>query len=252
MDYLTGEHISFSIFYLLPICLAAWCGGRALGMAFSVGCAVLWCVIDINSSLAFNGWFVEIWNAGVRLGFFVIVTASITAIRAALQNERRLSRTDSLTQLSNARSFLECLRLEIERSRRYNHPLSLGYLDLDDFKAVNDNLGHAAGDRLLQTVAEVLAGCLRVTDVAGRMGGDEFAVLLPETEGAEAELIFARIRERLAGAATEGGWPVGFSAGIVTFAAPAQDAEAAMHAADELMYEVKRAGKNNVRQVTSG
>ena len=95
---------------------------------------------------------------------------------------RASSRSDPLTGVANSRVFLELLKREIARARRYKRPLTLAYLDLDNFKSVNDILGHAMGDKVLQTVVSTVNANIRVTDVVGRLGGDEFVLLLPETD----------------------------------------------------------------------
>ncbi|HTC77354.1 MAG TPA: diguanylate cyclase, partial [Terriglobales bacterium] len=109
------------------------------------------------------------------------VRASEEQLAAALAAEKELSRSDPLTGLPNRRAFYEVALAEADRARRYRHPLSLAYLDVDNFKQVNDDYGHDAGDELLVRVAEVLRRNLRNNDIVARLGGDEFAMLLPET-----------------------------------------------------------------------
>ncbi len=245
-DYLTGEGINFSIFYLFPISLSTWRYGRRVGVFFCVCCVAAWGILDLSSSTTFHGWPIEIWNTCVRFAFFLVICYDAAALNDALQKERRLSRLDGLTWLANNRHFLERLEEEVERSRRYGHPFSLVYLDLDNFKAVNDQFGHAVGDRLLQEVARCLTDGLRHTDLAGRLGGDEFAVLLPETSDVDGKMIMQRIGSALTRVASVNDWPVGFSAGLVYFTSPVADAETAIRAADNLMYNVKQRGKNDV------
>jgi diguanylate cyclase (GGDEF)-like protein len=126
---------------------------------------------------------------------------------------------------------------------RYGHPLVLAYIDIDNFKAVNDSRGHAEGDRILRSVAATLTESVRSTDLVGRLGGDEFALLLPETAEAGAEAVLAKVRAHLEGAAAGGSWPIGFSIGAAAFAVSPPDLEAAIGLADSLMLSVKREGK---------
>jgi diguanylate cyclase (GGDEF)-like protein len=119
---------------------------------------------------------------------------------------------------------------------------------VDDFKQVNDHLGHSAGDRLLRTVADTIRENVRGIDVVARLGGDEFAILMPETDGAAAGVVVRRVRRRLLDAARAGGWPVTFSIGVVTFDTPPASCDEMLQAADDLMYAAKRHGKNAIRQ----
>ncbi len=115
------------------------------------------------------------WNEGIRFSFFVIVSYLISLQRQAYQKEQRLARIDGFTGIHNRRFFREVLGLEIERSRRYNTALALVYLDLDNFKAVNDRFGHREGDRLLKILAYQLRTTLRANDMVGRLGQCMFA-----------------------------------------------------------------------------
>ncbi|MDZ7706719.1 MAG: GGDEF domain-containing protein [Trueperaceae bacterium] len=157
---------------------------------------------------------------------------------------RCIAAADNLTGLANRGWFLENLVREVERAQRYVHPLTIGYIDIDDFKAVNDTYGHQAGDRLLQRIARTLQEHVRDVDLAGRLGGDEFMLLLPETGPENARATIERLSEALRSATRDEGYPVTFSVGVLTFASPPDDPSAAIVQADELMYEVKRKGKD--------
>ena len=161
----------------------------------------------------------------------------------ALDNEKSLSRSDHLTHLANRRAFEESLDMECKRSRRYNRPITLVYMDLDDFKQVNDGRGHQTGDQVLAAVAEALRSSLRATDTVARLGGDEFAILLPETDAQVAPVIMKKLNAVLQGLVQRTRWPVGFSFGVVSFPAPLDSPEAMLAVADKLMYEAKRTGK---------
>ena len=123
----------------------------------------------------------------------------------------------------------------------------MAYLDIDDFKVVNDRQGHARGDALLVILATTLRGATRAVDVVGRLGGDEFGLLLVETDGPAAEALLARIRSALATAIAANGYAVTFSIGAATFLSPPRSVDEMMLPADQLMYEAKRAGKDAVR-----
>jgi len=167
-------------------------------------------------------------------------------LQAALESEKNLSRVDFLTGIPNRRMFHQALTLEGKRSRRYGRPITLIYIDVDNFKHLNDHYGHATGDELLKTIGGTLETSVRSTDMAARLGGDEFAVLLPETDEASAGVIVAKLRQNLQGAIGPKGWPVTFSFGVVTFPIALDSMEEMIKRADEFMYEAKRGGKSAV------
>jgi len=167
-------------------------------------------------------------------------------LQAALESEKNLSRVDFLTGIPNRRMFHQALTLEGKRSRRYGRPLTLIYIDVDNFKHLNDHYGHATGDELLKTIGSTLELSVRSTDMAARLGGDEFAVLLPETDESNAGVIVAKLRQNLQMAIAPKGWPVTFSFGVVTFPIALDSMEEMIKRADEFMYEAKRGGKSAV------
>jgi diguanylate cyclase (GGDEF)-like protein len=142
--------------------------------------------------------------------------------------------------------------MELERARRHGRPLTLAFIDADDFKYVNDALGHAEGDALLITVAQTLRGSTRAVDAVARLGGDEFALLLPETDGDTARTLLHRLRATLGEAMERHGWRVGFSVGAATFVEPPASADLLMARADELMYEAKKTAKGSMRLAVVG
>jgi diguanylate cyclase (GGDEF)-like protein len=161
----------------------------------------------------------------------------------ALDNEKSLSRSDYLTGLANRRAFEESFDMECKRSRRYNRPITLVYMDLDNFKQVNDGQGHQTGDEVLVAVAASLRTNLRATDCVARLGGDEFAILLPETGEEAAQIIMRKLESVLQRLLADKNWPIGFSFGVVTFPVPLDSLEAMLQRADKLMYEAKQGGK---------
>ena len=155
-----------------------------------------------------------------------------------------LSETDPLTGLLNARGFGARLQAETRRSKRYREPLSLLFLDLDGLKEINDRYGHRAGSDGLRDVGSLIRGELRETDTAARWGGDEFTIIAPNTNKAEALTLAERIRARIARQA-----PMTASIGIATLDSEngvPVDAYAVLRDADAAMYEAKRRGKNTV------
>jgi two-component system, cell cycle response regulator len=161
-----------------------------------------------------------------------------------------LSHTDALTGLPNRRALGEHIRDELLRSIRYRVPTSLLLLDVDGLKQVNDKLGHAAGDQVIRSVAAAIRQTLRATDFGARWGGDEFAIVAPNTTSEAARHSAERLIQRLADQHSEGGHPATVSVGIATFdpaRATSTDPESLVSAADEALYVAKANGKNRVQ-----
>ena len=167
-----------------------------------------------------------------------------------VQRAEALSVIDDLTRLFNYRYLHQSLRREIKRSSRHDRPISLIFLDLDGFKEVNDTYGHLAGSKALVEVGAVLKESSRETDVVARFGGDEFAVVLPETGITGALAVAARLRERLTSSRflTTDGMSVRLTAsiGVATLPDVAGTAEELLRAADKAMYRVKASGKDGI------
>lgn len=169
------------------------------------------------------------------------------ALSASLEREHRLARTDTLTGAANSRHFLGRLEQEMERTRRYQRPFSVAYIDLDNFKLVNDSQGHGAGDLVLCEVAACVHRHVRESDLLARLGGDEFSLLLPETDDVAAFAAMTKLHHQLQAEMHTHGWPVTFSVGVLTCHAVPESSQCIISTVDKLMYEVKRAGKNALR-----
>ena len=166
-----------------------------------------------------------------------------------MQKLQKLATTDGLTKLYNSRSFYSQLELEVDRYNRYKHPLSLLLLDIDNFKEFNDNFGHLEGDKVLVRFSQIIKSCLRTNDSAYRYGGEEFTVILPETNGDEAKTVAQRIRSSLE---TEKFKPIPdrnakitISIGVTQYF-PKEELSAFIRRADKAMYLSKKNGRNRV------
>jgi diguanylate cyclase (GGDEF)-like protein len=135
----------------------------------------------------------------------------------------------------------------LHRARRYPHPLTVVYMDLDNFKAVNDHFGHEVGDKLLRMITKIINRNIRSTDAVARLGGDEFALLLPETNGASAGRVIEKLHAQLLAAMKKNGWPVTFSIGVVTFLSQPESVDTMIKLVDDLMYAAKESGKNQIK-----
>jgi diguanylate cyclase (GGDEF)-like protein len=247
IDYQTGEEISVAVFYLVPVALVTWFVGKRAGVFISGLSGVTWFIADWTAGHIYSHPLILYWNAIATLAFFLAFAFALSAVKRALEAAKRSARTEPLTGISNSRAFSEVVSREIDRARRYSHSLSFAYIDLDDFKAINDRFGHSVGDILLQAVAHSIKKDIRETDTVARLGGDEFAILLPETGPKAARLFIERIRDRLTHDVQEHGWPVTFSIGVVTFMRPPIDVNEAIRIADTLMYSAKNSGKNTIK-----
>ena len=243
-DQVTGADVSFTLLYLGPIGFATWFVSLPAGVCLSLASALAALVVDIASRKVPLALPVMTWNFGVQLGVFLALVALLAALRRRLEAEQQLARTDPVTGLSNRRAFLEMATVEIERARRTGRPLTVAYLDADDFKAVNDEYGHAQGDAVLLAAASTLRGETRAVDGVARLGGDEFGLLLVDTDGPTARVLLQRLRGALLETMARNGCRVTFSIGAATFAAPPRSLDEMLCHADQLMYDAKRSGKD--------
>jgi diguanylate cyclase (GGDEF)-like protein len=246
IDHITGFELSFSIFYLVPISLASWYHSRVSGIFICIFSSIVWLFVDYSSGHHYSSAAIPIWNAIVRFGFFIWTAYLLSALKTRLQNEQKLARTDQLTGIMNASAFKESAKIYIDLAIRNNHSIALGYIDLDNFKTINDTRGHTEGDQVLKIVAAEMTDSVRTVDLIARLGGDEFAILLPETDYTGAQIVFNKIRERLTQAVKREGWSVGFSIGVAIFKQVPDSTDSAVKVADALMYRVKSAGKNQI------
>lgn len=221
-------------------------------VALAGAASAIWLTVDITSGNQYSYDVIRYWNAGVRLGFFIVTSSLLASLREHLRIEEGLARRDSLTGVLNSRAFGEASQSLFDLARRHQRPLALGYVDFDNFKLVNDSLGHAEGDRVLQSLARAMSERLRQTDLIGRLGGDEFAILLPDTDADGAATLFATMRTSAAAEIEKNRWPVSLSVGVVTFRAGPPPFEEALQLADALMYSVKSEGKNGLAMRPDG
>ena len=246
-DYYIGQNFSSALFYVIPVLGVAWYVGLRWGLAIS---------FLSGAGLMLTDWlfradrhpFIAFWNAVFPFVFFILLVLLISTLKDALARELETSRVDPLIGLYNRRYFDELAGVEIERARRYDHPLSLAFIDVDNFKAVNDTLGHKKGDELLTALAGVFKRDLRSSDQVARFGGDEFVIMLPEAGGTDAARAMSKVKRDVAVTAEGNGWPVTLSMGLVTYKGPPPALDEIVKEADALMYSVKDGGKDNMAQ----
>jgi diguanylate cyclase (GGDEF)-like protein len=241
MDLLVPSGLELPFLYILPIAFTTWFAGKQMGMLVSVICTLF-----LSHNYLKFGVIVGALDILSAFGFFLVFVLMLVRIRDLLELESTLSRTDPLTGVMNTRAFSEIVGYEIMRLQRENSPYSLVYLDVDNFKVVNDLYGHTKGDELLKAVASCLTENLRKTDIVARMGGDEFTIFYPATGQAPAKVITQKIKEKLDDLSEANAWPTTISMGVVTCTSGKCELEGIVTVADKLMYEVKNTGKNDV------
>lgn len=254
IDHLTGFELSFSVFYLIPTSIAAWYGSRRMGYAISLLAAATWMTVETTSGQPYSQSWILLWNTAVRLAFFSLVAYLLAELKAQLKRQRELAITDNLTGLLNRAGFFEHATVVVNTASRYGHAIAVAFIDLNGFKSINDNMGHSQGDRALKTIGGLLGRAGRKSDVIARFGGDEFVVLLPDTNLTGAEAYFTKLQLELQREIHEHGWTgLGSSIGAVVFETAPGDIDDALRRADDLMYRVKQSGKTGtiVEEATS-
>jgi len=216
-DHITGYEISFSIFYFIPILISAWFASRFSAIVISILSAVSWYIADTASEHIYSTFLIPIWNAIMRLGVFVCIAYFAAGFRRELDVGKILSRTDSLTGVLNARYFNELVTVEVGRAVRFNRPVTIAYIDIDNFKQVNDEFGHSEGDALLCLIAKTVKQNIRGYDIVARFGGDEFVILFPETSQEQAAAAVEKIKGHLTKAVRKYAKIISFSIGVVTY-----------------------------------
>jgi diguanylate cyclase (GGDEF)-like protein len=247
LDQLESHYLSLLIFYLIPIAVATWYAGQRAGFVILAISIFSWVSDDIVSSHSYLRPVVPYWDIATKAIFCLVFIRLLYVLKVSLTREKDYARIDYLTGIANRRHFFELSEKEISRGNRYNRPTTLAYLDVDNFKAINDTFSHRSGDKLLQVVAETIQGSIRITDIVARVGGDEFTVLFPETGAIASKIVMERVRRNIREAMDKYKWPVTLSIGVITCSKKSCSFDALMSLSDSVMYAAKKDGKNAIR-----
>ena len=246
VDWVTGYELRVYPLYYVPIAWGAMHLRHSSVAALALASAGVWLVVNSIGAQSTVQWWMWLLNYGAQAISFVLVGGLVTELRQRLRAEQSLARIDPLTQLANKRAFREQAMLLVGLAQRTGAAVTFAYLDLDNFKRVNDELGHGAGDRVLESVGAILRRSCRAGDVFARTGGDEFVLVLSNTNQAGARAMLERLREEISVAMVRQQFPVTVSVGALWYRLAPATLDAAVQAADELMYRAKREGKDRL------
>lgn len=247
IDFYSGSEIRFYPFYFIPIAIAATNLDRKAARMTAAISTALWAVSNYVGGPQWSSHLIWVWNVAIQGAALQIVAALVSGLKASKLRESELARTDWLTGLLNTQAFHEQAPQLLAFCRRASHPAVMAYIDLDDFKSVNDSFGHQRGDDILRIAAQAIKTTLRSSDLLARLGGDEFAVLLPNTTTEHARETLERLRERIVTSMSGAGCDVTASIGAVSYLNTPSLLDELIAAADGVMYEVKESGKNFVQ-----
>lgn len=194
IDHVTGADIHVLSLYFVPLAFAGWRLGRLGAVIASVLSTFVWLGALYTTGSRYSQPYIWLVNFITQGAAFLVVSVLVAMLADALRKERLVSRMDVLTGLTNRRAFVEQARTSLSLCKRYARPASVAYIDLDNFKKVNDELGHEQGDALLRRCGGIISASVRTSDIAARLGGDEFVVFLPETNAENAMKLLERIR----------------------------------------------------------
>jgi len=246
MQFLFRETVTIAPLYIFPILFSSWYGSKITGILSAFLSTLVFIIIETAYNRVLPTFNELLLLSAPYLTAYVLLAILIINFRDVHRIEVYAADTDNLTGLHSARSFYVELANELLRSKRYDHVFSLAYLDVDNFKSINDSLGHREGDKLLKEVANCLVSSLRGTDVIARLGGDEYACLLHETNQQKAKSAFLKTVDLLNKRMVKNKWDVSFSIGVMTFENIPEDIKEAIDLADKLMYSVKNDNKDNI------
>lgn len=246
VDDAIGDRWTLGLFYYFPVAFAAWRLGRGLALGVGLLCSAVWYLFASQQGMATDDTLALWWSIAAQLLSYAVVAVVVSEMRELFERERRLARYCHLTGALSGRAFRDVLDQEVALAQQRGAPLGLVYVDMDDFKALNDRRGHAAGDAALEAFAAAVQSTLRDGDYFARTGGDEFVVLLTGP-GSDERAVIDHIRRTATTALGRAEIAAGCSMGAILVPGDRMiDAGDLMRRADKAMYEAKRAGKGGL------
>lgn len=241
LDLTTGEEIKLHVLYVFPLAVVAtYCQRLTAALVALVVTTLLQIITYSHQVVSVPSFITDIGVAAAASALVVYLARAARSRYLAALNE---AQTDPLTGLPNRRAVLSRVDWELLRQKRYGGALSLALLDLDGFKTLNDTRGHHAGDEALQLVADVLRQCTRDSDAIGRIGGDEFIIVLPNMQADDCRRKSRELGETIARRMQAAGFALTASVGWKTFGAPPASTAQALRTVDDLMYQAKAQGR---------
>lgn len=245
-DFFLPPSFSLSFLYAIPVLFMAWYFGPVIAGLMMILTGSLWVTIEFLTKANNLPLPVVLWNTFMQLVLMASFAYLVLRLRHMIEQNHETARRDTVTGLSNSRTFYEIAEIEVMRAKRYGHPISLAFIDLDDFKLINERYGHPVGDRLLAEFAHLAFSIFRRTDTVARIGGDEFVILMPETNQDESKAPIEKLRQSMDTVMKENNWPITLSIGVYTFLTMPNNLQVMITFADSLMCQVKLSGKNQV------
>jgi diguanylate cyclase (GGDEF)-like protein len=252
LEYLSGQKVDLTALYLFPIAMATLVGGRWIGVGVSLlsSASYLFVATRLAPASAHTAW--PYVSAGIIFVPFTFITILLSKVKGEFDEERERARTDRLTKLANDRFFLDRAAAELSRLRQMGPPLTLAMIKFESLKEITERFGRPTSDAALIFAAQVVQHVLRKADLAARMGGDRFAVLLPDTNEDAAKVFLRRLQDHLVSAMEKKEWPTSFRIGAATFVKPPASLDAMVGSVTDLMNTAESPGKVSFKHEVLG
>lgn len=247
LTHLAGDDFTASIYFFIPIALMSWTGGLMWGIAFSLLATLMIISADFHVGVPLSAYLRLYLNTFGFLMVFLCVAYLSARLSESQRQLQRISREDFLTGAMNRAGFYDILNMEIRRQTRFGYPYTLAIISCNNFKKINDTLGHTEGDSVLIAIARTLELNTRTTDVYARLGGDEFVLLFPMIMRNEALTILKKLNHKLEETMREHRWEISFTTGAISFDKSPASVGHALDMVDELISEIKQSGNHEIR-----